>query len=498
MKIGRNTLCPCGSGKKYKKCCLVNDLKEREPIFRAMKNPIVKASGTTSSEKYLGYLCEKTFLSLWSNLCVYKGKGEELCDLLVVFGNDILVFSDKNCKFKESTNGDELGLNWSRWFKRAIVKSAYQIWRAERWIKQRPQLFLDRKCTVPLPIDMPEVGKEKFHLIVVAHGVSKHVKKFFGASGTGSLMINSSLKGINKHIEPFYIGDLCPEKTFIHILDDDSLNTLMNTRDTVSDFLAYLEKRELLLRGRKKIIATGEEELLSIYLKNINEKKEHDFIFPKDNEKVDGVALLEGGWEEFQKNPQRLAQIKEDRISYLWDSLIETFNKYALEGSQYYVSSGGVKDTEKVLRFMAGEPRFLRRYLAKNLMDMMKTTPKNQRRLRVLPPFSAERPYYVFLLFPLPKNPSISNDEYRMVRRRFLTECCLVARLKYKDAKDIVGIATESGTDNMGRSEDACYFDARNWDEKMEKSAKKSQKELGILQNPNYELTHIREYPDVN
>lgn len=22
MKIGRNDLCPCGSGKKYKKCCL--------------------------------------------------------------------------------------------------------------------------------------------------------------------------------------------------------------------------------------------------------------------------------------------------------------------------------------------------------------------------------------------------------------------------------------------------------------------------------------------
>ena len=25
MKIGRNAPCPCGSGKKYKKCCLSND-----------------------------------------------------------------------------------------------------------------------------------------------------------------------------------------------------------------------------------------------------------------------------------------------------------------------------------------------------------------------------------------------------------------------------------------------------------------------------------------
>jgi hypothetical protein len=32
MKIGRNAPCPCGSGKKYKKCCLNNDQQmERMP-----------------------------------------------------------------------------------------------------------------------------------------------------------------------------------------------------------------------------------------------------------------------------------------------------------------------------------------------------------------------------------------------------------------------------------------------------------------------------------
>ena len=28
-QIGRNAPCPCGSGKKYKKCCLEKDLAER-------------------------------------------------------------------------------------------------------------------------------------------------------------------------------------------------------------------------------------------------------------------------------------------------------------------------------------------------------------------------------------------------------------------------------------------------------------------------------------
>ncbi|MCC6874913.1 MAG: SEC-C domain-containing protein, partial [Sandaracinaceae bacterium] len=29
MDVGRNDLCPCGSGKKYKKCCLDTDAAAR-------------------------------------------------------------------------------------------------------------------------------------------------------------------------------------------------------------------------------------------------------------------------------------------------------------------------------------------------------------------------------------------------------------------------------------------------------------------------------------
>ena len=32
MKIGRNDLCPCGSEKKYKKCCLEKDEKDNISI----------------------------------------------------------------------------------------------------------------------------------------------------------------------------------------------------------------------------------------------------------------------------------------------------------------------------------------------------------------------------------------------------------------------------------------------------------------------------------
>jgi hypothetical protein len=73
---------------------------------------INKSSGTTPTEEYLAKICEKTFLSLWSYPNLYKpegrkngkGVGTEICDLLVVFGNHVIIFSDKGASF--NTNID--------------------------------------------------------------------------------------------------------------------------------------------------------------------------------------------------------------------------------------------------------------------------------------------------------------------------------------------------------------------------------------------------------
>jgi hypothetical protein len=59
-----------------------------------------KSEGLTESERYLANLCEKSFLSLWSYPNVFrdqgrnegKGDGKELCDLLVVFDRDVIIF----------------------------------------------------------------------------------------------------------------------------------------------------------------------------------------------------------------------------------------------------------------------------------------------------------------------------------------------------------------------------------------------------------------------
>ena len=339
------------------------------------------------------------------------------------------------------------------------------------------------------------MGQANFHLVVVAHGVSARIKKCFPGS-SGSLMLNTSFKGFDQHTFPFYVGDLAPQKTFVHILDDDSLRILMSTRDTISDFVAYLSAREKLLRGQWEICATGEEQLLAIYLKNLNEHGEHDFVFPiEPGQTVSKIYLPEGHWEDFQNAPERIAQLNADKISYAWDRLIEKFNFYAMRGKQYFVTDGGIKDTEKVLHFMAREPRWKRRYLAKAILDMLRTTPVDKRRLRVLPPVDKGDPHYLFLL--LPTHHARTDDEYRTVRRNFLESCCAVAKLEYPEAKDIVGIATESGINSSGRSEDAIYFDARGWNAEMESKARELQEKLGILKKPRRIEELVQEYPDV-
>jgi hypothetical protein len=227
-----------------------------------------KQTGITPAERYLKSLCDDTFLSLWSFPRIYRDQGvsqnieKEVCDLLVVFGNTILIFSDKACEFPRHT---DVNVAWKRWFKRAIAKSAAQAWGAERWIREHPdRLFLDPACKKPFPFDLP--SEPAFHLIVVAHHVADAYRSYCGG-GSGSLRMRSDLpgtKGYSIDDEPFVIGDLDSGRTFVHVLDDTSLRILMQTLDTISDFVAYLTKKERLFRSPIGVLSAGEEELLSL------------------------------------------------------------------------------------------------------------------------------------------------------------------------------------------------------------------------------------------
>lgn len=463
---------------------------------------IKRADGITESERYLKVLCDRTFLSLWSYSGVYRDQisggiteGKEVCDLLVVFENHIIIFSDKDCQFP---NTDRLALDWNRWFKRAIQKSADQVWGAEGWIKKtQNRLFLDRSCTIPFPIDIPDLSTAKFHLIVVAHDNSSRCQQELG--GSGSLMINTSIKGDAHYVNendnvPFFIGDIDPSRTFVHVLGDTSLDIVLGTLDTISDFVSYLVKKEKFLRSDTLVFAAGEEELLTYYLTNMNEESEHDFIAPPNFDKqTTNLVFDEGLWEEFSQSPERQAQVFADKISYAWDGLIESFNKNLMEETQYYTTHSDVKSNEILLRFLAREPRFRRRNLAAALCGLIKLAPRHMLATRCLCSSSPQEPYYVFLL--LPKFDWMTYEEYRETRRNILEIYCKTVKLKFPDAQHIVGIATETGFDNGIRSEDVMYIDTTDWNDEDAARVVEISEELGILKSINMFSVHDQEYP---
>lgn len=149
-----------------------------------------KQVGVTPAERHLHALAERTFLSLWSYPCVHRDQGvgggrqgKEVCDLLVIFGEDVLIFSDKDCEFP---NSGDLRKDWNRWFRRAIASSADQIFGAERWLRRFPErVFLDRECSVKLPVALPPPTTMRVHRIVVAHASLRRAEDYFGGGSRG-------------------------------------------------------------------------------------------------------------------------------------------------------------------------------------------------------------------------------------------------------------------------------------------------------------------------
>jgi hypothetical protein len=454
-----------------------------------------RSDGITSAERYLRRLCDHSFLSMWSYPGIYRdqGRGKEVCDLLVVFENHIIIFSDKDCQFPNTGN---LQLDWNRWFRQAVVKSANQVWGAERWIRSHPdRLFLDRACTKPFPIDLPDPAQATFHRIVVAHESAERCQKELG--GSGSLMIMPGVIGEMHYMglddgggPPFAVGQIDTAKGYVHVLDDASLAIVMDTLDTVSDFVAYLSKKEQFVLSGRLASAAGEEELLAVYLAQLNEDEKHDFVVPSD---VDAIALAEGFWESFSRSPQRSAQLAANDISYFWDALIEKFSHYALTDTQYFATHPGLRDQERLFRFLAHESRIRRRMLAAALLNLIAKTPESKRGTRVMFPSHERDPVYVFLLVPHLWG---TYEQYRDVRRKFLEACCRVIKLKFSWAQDIVGIATETGP-NEQRSEDAMYFDARTWTEEDRIEAESLQRNLDLLTQPSWFGGTEYEYPEV-
>ncbi len=450
---------------------------------------ITKSEGLTASERYLKGLCERSFLSLWSypNLFRDQGGGHELCDLLVVFGDDVIIFSDKSCAFPRT---GKLETDWSRWYRRSVRDSAKQVFGAERWIRRHPdRVFLDQACTRPFPLDLSKPERFWFHRIVVAIGATDRCREELG--GSGSLMLTPKMSDGQSPDDrfPFTVGWVFTEKPYVHVFDDVTLDILLGELDTVSDFTAYLRKKEDFIGKGHLGSAAGEEDLLAAYLRTMNAAEEHDFPRPGD---ADIVYFDESGWRSLMSRPEFLARRERDAVSYTWDRLIEVFAKPIADGSLAFGQELGVQAHERGVRVMAAEGRLGRRVLADLLLDLLAKTSLQGTNARLV--LSRQRPdvgYVLLLTSPIEYS---DYDEYRKNRSTRLSAYGFVAKYLYPALQDIVGIGTEP-TGNNGSSQDLFYFDAREWSAEDAEKARRLHEDVGLFKNMRVSNHSEKEFP---
>ncbi|MBX3402529.1 MAG: SEC-C domain-containing protein [Phycisphaeraceae bacterium] len=451
--------------------------------------------GVTPSERYLAKLCRRSFLRLWSYPNLYRnqgnargGDGKEICDLVALYGNTVVLFSDKSCAFKDS---GRLDIDWNRWFKRAIQKSVDQLYGAERWLKDEPnRVFIDRQCTTRLPLALPPREQMRVHRICVALGAKQKCRELFGGSGSlPQLLPTTPKQGTPLVSLPFTIMQADYGSGIVHVFDDVTLDIVLGELDTIADFSEYLQRKEALLdRGVLSGVA-GEEDLLALHLRHRASDSGDGFGLPQD---AKSVIVTEGLWDDLVKSSQFRARKALDRFSYLWDEIIDTVAGDAL--GQKLMIPQSVSDVEQALRVMASESRFWRRVLSRHLLDFVATSPPNRIGRRVLVATEQRPTTYVFGCFPPDKVRDIESYKYRAWH---MYHYCLAIAARHPRPLQVVGIGTEAGAGNGGRTYDLVMVRINNWTPELEKEASDAREELRVLEpsNVTWRQSHDDEYP---
>jgi hypothetical protein len=483
-------------------------------------DPINRGRGVTESERYLASLADRTFLDLWSYPNTFyakkvrqKGDGKELCDLLVVCGDDIIIFSDKSCSWPEH---EDINVSWPRWYRRAIEKSVDQIRGAERWLRQFPdRVFIDPACTKPLPIQLPPPNRARVHGVAIALGAEEACRKHWN-DDDGSLMVFGSLKG-KDHIDPkaeaympFCIGDVDPSGPFVHVFDQSALDLVMKETDTISDFTRYLREREKVIRKEHVLHSPAEAEMLALYLQHVDAQGEH--IFPEPavfGGPDDKIVLAQGSYNAFIESAPYRAKKSANGASYIWDRLIGAFTKNILAGTSVEIlgEAPSAKLAEPALRIMARENRTIRRALGIAFYQALEASERQgqDRFARVIMPspgMADPECGYVFLILAYHKTLDLPGgyEQYRVTRAQMMQAYCMSVLYDQRHLKRMAGIALDASsrvTGRQGGSEDLVACEITEWTPDLESSVRDQRAHYDVLNVERLQMSgfHIEEYP---
>lgn len=306
---GRNEPCPCGSGKKHKKCCGSSVPSQPAPVPEMTSKHYFREKGAVA-EGIIHNLANRTFLTDWCYPNPKKPDGKELCDLLVLFDDTAIIWQIKDLKTDKE----------GRYKKAEVEKNLRQLSGARR------SLF-DLK--VPIELENPRRGKEKFD--------PERIK---------SVHLISVLMGEGE--EPFPFVQFVKDRK-IHVFTREFADISLSELDTISDFCAYLRGKESIDKGKMLLVLGGEQNLLAKYL-----ELGRSFSWM---DSYDNIYIDESVWPKFTGLGQVKAKKIADRISYGWDSIIDRAH------------DGTSSRYELIARELARLDRFQRRILAKSFFE---------------------------------------------------------------------------------------------------------------------------------
>lgn len=453
---------------------------------------VVKSEGSTPTERLLADLCERSFLKLWSYPNPFKEDGQELCDLLAVFENHVFIFSDRESRKLDATDKD-IGVLWERWKRNVIDDQIRTANGAEKYLRSGRKIFLDPKLTAPFPLNI-DPKNMVVHKIIVAHGAMEACKNFSPDNISGSLAITYSEKPSGMNV-PFMLE--LNKNDLVHVFDTHNLGIILGELDTIFDFSTYLKEKVRAISAVDVFNYCGEEDLLANYWFQFDEKTKLHYIGPKEAG-YNMVHIPEGEWEALRKHKSYLAKKEADRISYVWDDLLQRTCQNALDGR--LGGNGNVLEGKSAIHEMAKEPRFMRRELSERIMHAIKDFPDNlgngfMRKITAFPSFYPNK-RYLLLQIKVDEIKDYEN-QHRPMRQALLEVACAAMKNENPHLDIIVGIAMDAPKYAETNSEDFLLMDCSDWPEERRRHYEELNRDLGFFKTDKlkrHEKT-IREFP---
>lgn len=436
---------------------------------------IEKSEGVTRTEELLSGLCDTTFLKLWSYPNPFKEDRKELCDLIAVFEDHVFIFFDRESRKFDGANCD-IFVTWNRWKREAIDKQINTAKGAGKYIRSGRPVFLDPKNEIPFPLEI--TPDTKIHKIIIAHGAKEACKAFSDDNVYGSLAI--SYGDCNGSLSfPFMIeldsGDP------VHVLDSHNLAILFGELDTFFDLVSYLEEKERAISKYDLLIYCGEEDLIAHYFLNYDKKRNAYRIGTNDKD-INFIMIGEGEWKSFVEMEVYARRSKANRVSYLWDELIQKTCQNALDGT--LLGNADLLKGKSALHEMAKEPRFSRRALSDQMIKSIQNFPENDdplvRNLSFMPSYYRDKGY-VFVQMKCSNIADYEND-YRPKRQAMLEIACGAARNEFPHLNKVIGIAIDAPKYSDTNSEDFILMECENWTKDLEEHYRKANEGWNFFQ----------------